>query len=80
MSNESYLECGLPEYLQESIDGWIKGQDNPMRWDAYFGDLQSSINCAEVGAEISSKQAWYLREKYLGMSEKENRGDYVEGE
>ena len=36
-------------------------------WDCDFCDLQSSINAAEVEQIISPDQAWYLREKYLGL-------------
>ena len=71
--DRSYLECGLPEYLQESsskmkecISKLERGEEY-YRWDCDFMELQSDINCAEVDGNISSEQAWYLREKYLGM-------------
>lgn len=69
--DRSYLECGLPKFLQESLEqmksAWEKldnGEDY-LRWDCDFCNLQSDINSAEVEGMISSEQAWYLREKYL---------------
>ncbi len=71
--DRGYLECGLPEFLRESIcamvDAWKKldsGQEY-MRWDCDYCNLQADINSAEVNQLISSQQAWYLREKYLRM-------------
>ena len=69
----SYLECGLPDDLKESIRGmqisWSiivnGGQDN--HWDLCWCDLYALINSYEVEQIISSEQAWYLREKYLRM-------------
>ena len=40
-------------------------------WDIAWSELNADINSAEVEQEISSEQAWYLREKYLRMK----RGD-----
>lgn len=71
--DDSYLECGLPAFLQESVqamaEAWRKldaGQEY-LRWDCDFCSLQSDINSAEVNQLISTEQAWYLREKYLRM-------------
>ncbi len=71
--DKSYLECGLPGFLQESIQAmkaaWRKldrGEEY-LRWDCDFCNLQTDINNAEVNQMISSEQAWYLREKYLGL-------------
>ena len=71
--DDSYLECGLPGFLQESvqtmIEAWKKldaGQEY-LRWDCDYCSLQSDINSAEVNLLISTEQAWYLREKYLRM-------------
>ena len=52
--DKSYFECGLPP-LPAGISR------------CYEGDLQASINIAEVEQIISAEQAWYLREKYLRM-------------
>lgn len=41
--------------------------ENYYEWDCDFCNLQSSINVAEVEQIISPDQAWYLREKYLGL-------------
>lgn len=71
--DRSYLECGLPDFLQESIHNmkaaWEKldrGEEY-MRWDCDYCSLQSDINNAEVNQLISSEQAWFLREKYLRL-------------
>ena len=69
--DKSYLECGLPAFLQESlqamIEAWRKvdSGEKYLRWDCDFCNLQSDINSAEVNQMISTEQAWYLREKYL---------------
>ena len=69
--DKSYLECGLPAFLQESLESMKKAWnllDNGekyLRWDCDYCNLQSDINIAEVGSLISTEQAWYLREKYL---------------
>lgn len=71
--DKSYLECGLPEFLQESLgamkEAWEKldkGEEY-LRWDCDYCNLQSDINNAEVNQMISADQAWYLREKYLRL-------------
>ena len=69
--DKSYLECGLPAFLQESVDlmqaAWdrLDRGEEDLRWDGDYCRLQSDINNAEVGGAISDEQAWYLREKYL---------------
>ncbi len=71
--DKSYLECGLPDFLQASVNGmriaWerIDRGEKYLRWDCDYCTLQSDINNAEVNQLISEKQAWYLREKYLRM-------------
>lgn len=75
--SKKYLECDLPPYLQTSLESMIaswKIVDSGKKdyhWDMYWSELNADINSAEVGQEISSEQAWYLREKYLRMK----RGD-----
>ena len=72
-----YLEYGLPQYLQQSlknmIDSWeiLDKGEKDFHWDIYWSDLSADINSAEIEQEISSEQAWYLREKYLRIK----RGD-----
>lgn len=74
---KQYLERDLPLYLQSSIDNMItswKIMDSGKKdyhWDLNWCELNADINCAEVEQEISSEQAWYLREKYLRLQ----RGD-----
>ena len=62
MEDFGYMECGLPEYLQHDLDEFKK---NPN--DLWWCELYGSINSAEVDGVIPSNQAWYLREKYLGL-------------
>ena len=75
--SKKYLECDLPPYLQASIESMsasgkiIDSGENDYHWDMYWSELNADINSAEVEQEISSEQAWYLREKYLRMK----RGD-----
>lgn len=79
-NDQSYMECGLPLYLEESLEKMKKCLDKLNRgeeyyeWDCDIAELNSSINVAEVSEAISSDQAWYLRKKYLGM-EKPKRID-----
>lgn len=75
--DKSYLERGLPPYLQSSLENMIaswkimdSGQKD-LHWDLYWCDLSADINSAETEQEISAEQAWYLRENYLRMK----RGD-----
>lgn len=69
--DKSYLECGLPGFLQESLEqmkaAWEKydAGEAYLRWDCDYCSLQSDINSAEVNGIITSEQAWYLREEYL---------------
>ena len=73
--NKEYLERELPPYLQSSlknmIDSWaiIDSGKKDYHWDIAWSDLNADINSAEVDQEISSEQAWYLREKYLRMKQ-----------
>lgn len=77
-SDKTYLECGLPPYLQKSLDDMIKSWEiidnggSDSFWDLYWCELNASINSAEVDQEISVEQAWYLREKYLRMKRSDN--------
>ena len=71
--DKSYLELGLPDWLQRSIavmqSTWdrLAAGEEYWHWDLDFADLQSDINIAETENIISTEQAWYLREKYLHM-------------
>lgn len=71
---KDYRECGLPEWLEESIQNYENGKNSSV-WDCLYCELQADINAAEVDQMITSEQAWFLREKYLGLSRKENAGD-----
>ena len=59
------LENNLPEFLKQSIKDLQENLET-IRWDIYYGTLQSDINVAEVNGQITSAQAWYLRRKCLG--------------
>ena len=63
---KDYLECGLPKWLEESIFTYQAGKESSI-WDCLYCELQSDINVAEQEQLITSEQAWYLREKYLGI-------------
>ena len=73
--DKQYLELGLPEYLQQSIErmqqSWAiedsGGKD--LHWDLYWCELNADINSAETEQEISHEQAQYLRKKYLRMED-----------
>ena len=71
-SNNHY-EAGLPAYLCTSLNKMkaaikkIERGEEYLRYDCDYCELQSDINTAEVGGEISPDQAWYLRNKYLGI-------------
>jgi hypothetical protein len=73
--NQEYLEYGLPQYLQESVENMQKSWEledcgiKDYNWDVCWCDLNADINSAEVEQEITSQQAWYLRRKYLRMVE-----------
>ena len=43
-----------------------------LHWNIYWCKLNADINAAEVGQEISTDQAWYLRENSFRL----NQGDY----
>lgn len=64
--SDNYNEYGLPDWLRESIDAYT-GNTNKMIADCLYCELQSDINVAETEDLITSDQAWYLREKYLGI-------------
>ena len=69
--NKTYLEYGLPEYLQISLDNMKKTWkilDSGTRtntWDLYWCELNADINSAEVDELITHEQADYLRKVYL---------------
>lgn len=71
--DKTYLEKGLPPYVQQSIDAMQRSWDivdsgkKGIHWDMVWCELYSSINSAETEQEISSEQAWFLRHKYLRM-------------
>ena len=71
--DEAYLERGLPEFLQQSLENmkrsWerIDAGERDNHWDIYWCDLNADINCAEVDQLITPRQANYLRREYLRM-------------
>ena len=76
--DESYLEKGLPAYLQRSVaamqESWaiMDSGKKDLHWDIYWSELNADINSAETEQEISGDQAWYLRRKYLRMEKDDN--------
>lgn len=71
MEDKSYNEYGLPDWLNESIKTYTENTNKNI-WDCLYCELQSDINVAEVENLITSEQAWYLREKYLGLKKENN--------
>ena len=71
--NMSYLEKGLPPYLEKSLAAMQRSweiEDNggtDIHWDICWSELNADINCAEIEQRISREQAGYLRTKYLRM-------------
>ena len=76
--DELHYECGLPQYLQDSIENMKKSWEiidsgkKDYHWDIYWCELNADINSAEVENLISSDQAWYLRRKYLRMERQDD--------
>lgn len=71
--DRSYLKCGLPDDLRESIDKYIHA-DTPTLRELLSYELTSDINSAQRCEEISGACAQYLRERYL------SRRDYFSGD
>ena len=70
---DNYHEYGLPTWLEKSVHAYMQGEkENVSYLDCLYCELQSDINVAELGHEITSETAWYLREKYLGLVKEEN--------
>ena len=69
---KKYLETGLPESLQHSLDEFIQGEkDQVPHMDCLWGELYGSINACQWGGRITKEQADYLRAKYLFGEEAE---------
>ncbi len=72
-----YLEKGLPEFLQASIQAmqasWAieDSGKRDLRWDTIWCALNADINEAETEQLISHEQAGYLRKKHLRMEDTE---------
>ena len=62
--DRSYLEIGLPGYLQHDIEA-LEKMEGPI--DCLWCELYGSINSAQWDNEITVEQANYLRSKYLGI-------------
>lgn len=70
--DKRYLEKGLPESLQHSLDEYIQGEKEQVtHMDCLWGELYGSINACQWGGRITKEQADYLREKYLFGEEAE---------
>lgn len=59
----------IPTYLRHDIIEYLKGKNDPTctHMDCLEEELSDSINCAEIDNEISTDDAWNLREELLGM-------------
>jgi len=77
--NKKCLASDLPPYLQSSLDnmtaswGIVASGKKDYHWNMYWSELNADINSAEVEQEISTEQAWYLRETYLRMKRDDQR-------
>ncbi|MCR4781817.1 MAG: hypothetical protein K5851_03630 [Lachnospiraceae bacterium] len=63
---DNYNEYGLPDFLIRSIREYEEKKDTSLR-DCVYSELQSDINVCETESIIPPSQAWYLRNKYLGI-------------
>lgn len=69
---EVHFENKLPKELIVSIQMFVDMKnriadgEECLHWDCIESNLEADINFAEAHRTITSKQAWYLREKYLG--------------
>ena len=64
--DKEYLETGLPESLQHSLDEYIQGEKEQLsHMDCLWGELYGSINDCQWGGRITKEQADHLRKKYL---------------
>lgn len=81
--DKSYLENNLPNYLLHSIEkmkiAWLFKEADPSYtfWEGEYYELQSDINIAVLSKNITMKQAWYLREKYLRILKCDEFGEPV---
>ncbi len=67
ISNLSDYDKELISKFEKSLALTEKGTPD-YRLDCYADELASEINNLEVNEIISSEQAWYLREHYLGFT------------
>ena len=64
--DKSYLETGLPQSLQKSIDDYIQGEkEQVLHLDCLWDEVYGSINSNFWAGRITEEQAVYLRNKYL---------------
>ena len=70
---DTCIEMGLPRCLVESINNFTD-EKNKHVYECVYMELQSEINVCEQEQLITPEQAWFLREKYLGLDRKNNGG------
>jgi len=69
---ETSFENNLSDILKDSIHMYVEtrervaNREKCLHLDCLASNLDADINFAEAHREITSDQAWYLREKYLG--------------
>lgn len=67
-TNEDILEMSLPPYLKNDIIALVEGRkNNSSLLDCLYGEVYGSINSAFYSKEITEQEAFFLREKYLGL-------------
>ncbi len=73
---KEYLEIGLPESLQKSLNEYTQGEKEQVSYmDCLWGELYGSINSCQWGGLITIEQADYLRKKYLFVDEEMESDD-----
>lgn len=73
-NRKTYLETGLSESIQKAIKDYLQGEkEQVLHLDCLWDELYGTINSNLWAGLITEEQAGYLRNKYLGLDQKEER-------
>lgn len=73
-NRKTYLETGLSESIQKAIKDYLQGEkEQVLHLDCLWDELYGTINSNLWAGLITEEQAGYLRSKYLGLDQKEER-------